>query len=331
MANINISFDNKNYPILETTLSAPLATLYQHLSTKMNGTGAKIELDNQLYNIDATKLSTATNAFVNYLGTIAGNGSKVVIGGVEYSVDSAKIADAIADLHTTFDTLSSGNEDPSGGGVDPETGEILDSWDQIIASVNDGTYSTKYAVGNYKPLNLGSEGVVNMQIAAFDADVKSNGSGNAHITWIAKETLATEHRMHVGKCSWAATEMREYLANDIWLLIPETVRNSIVLVDKTYYDASAQATLTCSDNLWIPSSREIGFTTEESSGVIYSELFTDNNSRRRLEQNGKYWASWWTRSNIYWGANMFCWISDGEGGNGYGSANPMGVVLCFCM
>lgn len=100
-----ISFDNKNYPILETTLSAALANLYQHLSTKMNGTGAQIELDDQLYNIDATKLSTATNAFVNYLNAISGNGSKIVIGGVEYSLDSTKIADTIAKLHTVFDGL----------------------------------------------------------------------------------------------------------------------------------------------------------------------------------------------------------------------------------
>ena len=49
-------------------------------------------------------------------------------------------------------------------------GEIIDSWELIIASVNNGTYKNKYMIGDTKSLNLGSEGVVVMQIAAFDAD-----------------------------------------------------------------------------------------------------------------------------------------------------------------
>lgn len=78
-----------------------------------------------------------------------------------------------------------------------EVVEISDSWADIIASINDGTYSTKYKVGNYKPINLGSAGVINMQIAAKDKDVLADGSGNAPITWIAKELLSgTFHGMN---------------------------------------------------------------------------------------------------------------------------------------
>lgn len=78
-----------------------------------------------------------------------------------------------------------------------EVVEISDSWADIIASINDGTYSTKYKVGNYKPIDLGSSGVINMQIAAKDKDVLADGSGNAPITWIAKELLSgTFHGMN---------------------------------------------------------------------------------------------------------------------------------------
>ena len=51
-----------------------------------------------------------------------------------------------------------------------EVAEITDSWDTIIANIDNGTYSTKYKIGNYKPLDLGTEGTINMQIVAMDAD-----------------------------------------------------------------------------------------------------------------------------------------------------------------
>lgn len=77
-----------------------------------------------------------------------------------------------------------------------EIAEITDDWDTIIANINNGTYATKYSVGNYKPLDLGSEGTVNMQIVAKDTDVLADGSGTAHTSWIAMELLSTSKRMN---------------------------------------------------------------------------------------------------------------------------------------
>ena len=74
----------------------------------MNGSGATIALDGSSFNIDSTKLSTATNDFVSHLDTIAGNGSKVTVGDVEYSVDSNKLSGAMSELETAFGKLSGG-------------------------------------------------------------------------------------------------------------------------------------------------------------------------------------------------------------------------------
>ena len=76
-----------------------------------------------------------------------------------------------------------------------QVAEITDDWDTILAAVSDGTYRQKYKVGNYKALTLGTE-TVNMQIAAFDADVLADGSGTAPITWLSKEALATSMRFN---------------------------------------------------------------------------------------------------------------------------------------
>lgn len=77
-----------------------------------------------------------------------------------------------------------------------EVKEITDSWETIIAACADGSYQNKYKVGNYKALDLGAQGVVNMQIAGVDKDTLANGSGTAPLSWISKELLTTNHRMN---------------------------------------------------------------------------------------------------------------------------------------
>lgn len=70
-----------------------------------------------------------------------------------------------------------------------EIKEIEDSWDTILANVENGTYRSKYTLGNYKALDLGPEGIINMQIVAFDKDQKADGSGTVPISWLSKELL----------------------------------------------------------------------------------------------------------------------------------------------
>lgn len=98
MAKIKIILNSKEYLIDESILSSASNELKEHMSTVMNGSGAVINLDGVPYNIDITKLSTATNNFVSHLGTIAGSGSKVTVGGTEYGIDSTKLTCAISDL-----------------------------------------------------------------------------------------------------------------------------------------------------------------------------------------------------------------------------------------
>ena len=71
---------------------------------------------------------------------------------------------------------------------------IADSWVEIIMACADGTYADKYSVGDTKILDLDTESVC-MQIAAFDADDKADGSGKAPISWISKQLLADSHRI----------------------------------------------------------------------------------------------------------------------------------------
>lgn len=223
----------------------------------------------------------------------------------------------------------------------PETGEISDSWEEIISYCNDGTYPKRYQVGAYKPLDLGSEGTVNMQIAGFDKDTLANGSGTAAITWISKELLTTIKRMNpslegssgdytegtgaIG--GWEKCEMRTYLKTTIKPLIPETLGNGIREVIKTqpaYNSAGSIFTQITTDNVWLPSYDEMF-----GSSSLYYPLFEDTNANRIKYKAGTTRTySWWLRSavsdDVFYGV-----FSDGS--TNYVSPNyTSGVVLGFC-
>lgn len=156
------------------------------------------------------------------------------------------------------------------------TGTISDSWATILASEQDGTYSTKYAVGDTRTIDIDGETVL-MQIAAFDTDDLA-ASGKAKITWISKGAIE-RHTMNSSRTSvggWAASEMRTYLRDTLFPKIESTVRTAIKEVTKTYRAKNpSDATLSITDTVWIPSALEVGDTSTnyiESSGVTYSGL-----------------------------------------------------------
>ena len=232
-------------------------------------------------------------------------------------------------------------------------GTITDSWEQIIASCNDGTYRDKYKIGDTKALDLGSEGVVEMQIAAFDADELADGSGIAAITWISKQLLKSTHQMNPtiekdfsdsSKCKpgtgsiggWANSEMRAWLKSDIKPLIPSVVRDAIKPVTKysTSYDTSKKylRNVVSTDDVWIPSLREVKEPSHfyETGGPAYTELFATNSNRAK-QTNSATMLSWWLRSADYEDYGQ-CFAQVYDDGNIYGnySKNELGVALGFC-
>ena len=233
-----------------------------------------------------------------------------------------------------------------------EIKEITDSWDEILAAVANGTYATKYKVGNYKPIDLGTEGTVNMQIAAKDADTLASGSGTAALSWISKELLSTKHRMNpniqtdpedpnkkvegtgaIG--GWEKSEMRTYLKETIKPLIPANVRNTIVEVSKysRIYDTSTAVVnnVVTTDDVWIPSDYETcgTYNLKETSGVIYDILFPNLDGRKKTMVGSDTVSSWYTRTACSYSSFVFI-NSAGRSSTVGGSNNSDGVCLGFC-
>lgn len=235
---------------------------------------------------------------------------------------------------------------------DPEKAEISDSWDNILFSVKDGTYKTKYSIGNYKLLALKSGEICYMQIAAFDTDILAYDSGKAAITWISIEPLDEPHRINskakksffnklyeentgaVG--GWEKSEMRTYMNDVIKNIIPDNVKNSIKTVSKFSSSIDIHGDfindVETFDDVWIPSFYEIeengGLT--ETKGCNYHNYFSDI-SRQIIKLEKMH--NWFTRS----ACNAVCYYGFGNGGI-YGtlsdvlisSQSKCGIVLGFC-
>ena len=224
--------------------------------------------------------------------------------------------------------------------------EVCDpySWDAVFKTIDNGTYKVFYKIGDTIPLDLGSQGVVNMQIVAFDTDDLADGTGKAAISWVAKELLTTTHRVNPALITnddgthregtgaiggWEKCELRTYLNSTIKPLIPSKIRNHINLIAKTQqaYDVSgtkyAQNT---SDEVWIPSRTEV-----ETTGGAYTAVFNSSSTRTKKRVGQTNASSWWLRDADPYGAYWSWWFMRTNGSSN--SASPQsadGIALGFC-
>lgn len=210
--------------------------------------------------------------------------------------------------------------------VSPE-GEILDAWDVISSGANIELYS----VGNWKPFSLTDGTAVIMEIVALNADTKPDGS-KAAITWVSRGVITTHIISSSGSNAggWVASEMRTWLRGDFYAKLPAEVRNVIRTVNKTFYDFTTKSTLTCEDNVWLPSKREISGN-GENSGADYTGYFTSASDRIKYDSSGAA-AYWWLRTanTSAYGTGMWSVVGT-DGWSTTGSvAGSFGVVLGFC-
>ncbi len=190
----------------------------------------------------------------------------------------------------------------------PEVGKTAEeyTWDEIKAISEAGKGDDYFNIGDEKTFTTTDGKTIVMEIAAFNTDIKSDGTGTAGITWISKSYIIyskMDTTTWTNGNGWENTYARNMLQTDFYNKLPNEVKNSIETVNKTYYaqtgrtpDSTLYGTKTCADNLWIPSFYEVfGYNQvqmrgpREDSGVVYDEYFTDSESLKKG-------ATWWLRS-----------------------------------
>ena len=212
----------------------------------------------------------------------------------------------------------------------PDTGsrQISDSWEEIIDAVNDGTYADKYHIGDTKELDLGADGIITMTLVAIDTDELSDNSGTASMTWIAADLLYTECIMepYLEYGGWETTELRSYLRQDIFSLIPLPVRQNIKEVTKYSYNSETSTTTISPDTIWIPSEREI-FGDLEHEGPQYS-YYSNRNNRKKTFVNASVTSWWWLRSQF--NDSAFYSVSEDGVHNASNKYIMGGIAIGFC-
>lgn len=285
--------------------------------------------------LDALFLRSTTMSTLSASGVLAG--TKIALGEGAVYVPTALVDTYKANNYWKDYFIADINDYPV-----TDFSTIQDSWTEIFANEANGTYSTKYKIGDTKQLDLGTEGKHFMEIVAFDTDDKPNSGGKAKITWISKTLLNTTKAMNSSQKTvdgetaytaggWENSDMRAYLKNTIKPLIPEVVRNNIVEVTKVQSIYTGGALVkdgqTTTDDVWIPGAREIfNNSNYETTGAVYSSKFTSNANRIKYRSGSANY--WWLRSAG--GAGYFRCVGGGGGGdNGYAGGSS-GVALGFC-
>ena len=198
-------------------------------------------------------------------------------------------------------------------------GTITDSWEDILESENDGTYLSKYSLGDTKSVMIGPYSIL-AEIIAFDTDNLSNGNGKAHITWCSKVSTYQTKKTS-GK--WADCEIRQQLINAL-SQSDNSFKAAVKEVVKTY--AYSNTTYTVNDSIFILSKKELTAgatpTGVESDGVVY-DYFSDGSTFKRYFYNSL--AQWWLRSDSN------CRVSFGTNSIGnVSSSTECAVLPCFC-
>ena len=214
----------------------------------------------------------------------------------------------------------------------PQNETIADSWSDIFVAEDNGTYSTRYSIGDIKYVDIGGTQYP-MQIIAFDKDILASG-GTAKITWCGLCNLNKFFMDFDGNSNvnWSTCKIRKFLREIIYSQIESTVRNQIKEITKTYihdYDVTSSIT----DTVFIPSIREMmggGGNHTEDSGIDYLNFFTTTNSK--MKRRGFYsYSNYWTRSSFY--SNSYKWYaitSNGVGQSFVPNQSGNYILLCFC-
>ncbi|MBR3165640.1 MAG: hypothetical protein IKF16_05670, partial [Lachnospiraceae bacterium] len=180
---------------------------------------------------------------------------------------------------------------------------------------------------------------IRMELVALDADELADGSGKAHMTWIAKDLLHSDHCINedgTKEGGWPESDMRTWLRESILPLLPDNVGSNIKEVTKYSYSRSDEGTISSNDSIWIPSAREVFEIDDlrngeyhEGSGADYSSAFSDDEYRVKIMAGTSDASQWWLRS-AYYGSSFddVSW----NGSSGYANANyEGGVAIGFCL
>ena len=125
---------------------------------------------------------------------------------------------------------------------------------------------------------------------------------------------------------WMASKMRRHLNEEFIDLLPDDLK--AVIKPRTIKQLLNGRTVTCEDNLWLMSHKEIfGVDWQTDVDDIHFELFKDRRNRVKFF-NGEP-AYWWERSPYYTNYTCFCFVGTNGHAAIYNVILSRGVAPAF--
>lgn len=217
-------------------------------------------------------------------------------------------------------------------GVNSETREITDTWEQIQQAILLKEHLSRYQLGDFKTFKTSNDISITMQIVGFDKDIKSDKTGIAAISWISKDIVFQKPiDSSLTNKNWSESELRQWLNEELYPSFPESLRRAIAPADKTYLAFkdmySPTETKICSDRIWIPSENEVfgEGVRAENSEINYSDFFS---AISPIKYRNGFAAPWHLRTNR--GSTLFSYVSHTGKVLKHYETHEKGVVIGFC-
>ena len=241
-------------------------------------------------------------------------------------------------------------EDYGWGTVDsPNWSAINAYWNVIagdISSYKSGTMSkddfvTKYPIGARMiiPIELsGGTAVADVEIIAHEHDDLADGTGKSPITFFCADLPRIEYIMNesdVGNIGgWRDSAMRVFVNGELFSALPEELRTIIKPVFKLSDGGNSKTLVTTTDNCWLASYDEVGFTNAEfgllGQGTLYSDIFSSaNSSRAKTITDNTTTGGWWLRSAYFGGSSNSLFIQVTRSGSSYGYFAYVDLYVAF--
>ena len=203
---------------------------------------------------------------------------------------------------------------------------------EIQAIAKSGMYKQYWAIGDYHKITLTTGEEIEVAIADFDHDIKTDGS-KAPISLIMRNCFATKRsQASAYSTGWVDSEFRTSTLPSIISSFPSEWQTLMAPVQKKTANVQNSATITeTTDTAWIPSYIEIFGDSQHSragEGSGYP-IFTDSASRIKTVSNVA--SQWWTRSFLL-NDNNYKVATGADGSyNGQTQTSQIGICLGFAI
>ena len=203
---------------------------------------------------------------------------------------------------------------------------ISDSWDDIIESENDGTYLSKYSIGDtkyYEAYGYPMRAV----IIGFNSDDLSDDTGKAKITWASKSVHPDMIKFDTrtsSTASWANSSVRNTLNDDFYNNISSDLRSIIKTVRKITKDTTTQ--FVTDDKIFNLSRRELGDTDFETEGPVY-EYYSTAEKRKCYDYSSSGYSSYMLRTTN--NRSFYVCTSSGSSSSSLMKNNSAHINICF--